>query len=314
MRGVLARRLLLAVPTLLALSFLIFALISLAPGDPATEYARRTSPGGEVTPAQVDLAQRQLGLNRSFVVQYGSWLGGAVQGRLGRSFSRQTPVAREIRERLGATAELAAVALILTVIFAVPLGVVAAMFHRRLGDHVLRVFSLVGASTPGFFLAYVLIIVFAVRLKVLPVAGKQGVDSVVLPAVTLAVGPTAVVARLLRSAMLEVLSESYIVTAYGKGLGRLRVVVVHGLRNALIPVATVFGSIIGALLEGSIIAEVVFAWPGLGRLVYEGISERDYPLVEGLVVFAGLAYVIVNVLVDLSYTFLDRRISAGASL
>jgi len=310
MRGLLVRRLLLAVPTLLVLSFLVSALISLAPGDPAVEYARRTSPSGEATPEQVDLARVHLGLNRPFLVQYFSWLTEALHGRLGYSFSRQTSVAQEIWTRLAATAELAATALLITVVLAVPLGVAAAMYSRRLGDHLLRIFSLVGASAPGFFLAYVLIIVFSVQLKLLPVAGNQGFDSVVLPAVTLAVGPTAIVARLLRSSMLEVLSESYIVTAYGKGLSRLRVVVRHGLRNALIPVATVFGSVVAALLEGAIIVEVVFAWPGIGRLVYEAISERDYPLIEGLVVFAGLVYVIVNIVVDASYALIDPRISS----
>jgi peptide/nickel transport system permease protein len=313
-RAHLARRLLLAVPTLLVLSFLIFALISAAPGDPATEYALRTVPGGNVTPAQVAHARHQLGLDRPFIGQYTHWVAAAVHGDLGRSFYRQTSVAREIRDRLGATGELAGAALLITIVLAIPLGVAGAAFHRKLGDHVLRVFSLLGASTPSFFLAYVLIIVFAVHLKLLPVAGRQSLNAVVLPAITLAVGPTALVARLLRSSMLEALSENYIVTAYGKGLRRLRVLVRHGLGNAVIPVVTVFGSIIGTLLEGAIIVEVVFAWPGLGRLVFEAISERDYPLVEGLVLFAGVVYVVVNLLVDLSYAALDPRISAAASL
>jgi peptide/nickel transport system permease protein len=304
----LARRLLIAIPTVFGLSLLVFALISLAPGDPAEELARRSAPGGEVTPEDVERARRELGLERPFLVQYGQWLKGAAQGDLGVSFARRTPVRDEISQHLRATAELAGAAFLLTLCLALPLGTAAALRYRRLTDHLLRLFALVGASIPVFFLAYVLIGVFATRLGLLPVAGRQGLHSLVLPAVSVALLPTALVSRLLRSSLLEVLGEDYMRTARGKGLSPLHVVVVHALRNAAVPVVTVLGWIFGNLLEGAVVAEVIFAWPGLGQLTYEAIAQRDYPMVQGLVVLAGVVYVVVNLLVDLSYSILDARV------
>lgn len=314
MRRFLGRRLLLAVPTLLGLSLLIFTLVSLAPGDPAEAFAARTAPSGEATPQQVARARHELGLDRPFLVQYGSWLAGAVHGDLGTSFSRRTPVQDEIVARLPATAELAGAAFTVALCAAIPLGVIAAMFRGRSADHALRVAALMGASTPGFFLAYLLIIGFAVRLGVLPVAGRQGLASLVLPAAALAVGPTAIVSRLLRTSLLDVMGEDYIRTARAKGLGELRVILRHGLRSAAVPVVTVLGSVFGGLIEGAVIAEVIFAWPGLGRLTFEAITQRDYPLIQGVVLFGGVVYVVVNLLVDLSYAVLDPRISVGEAI
>lgn len=313
MRRYLGRRLLVAVPTLLGLSLLIYILISLAPGDPAEELARRRLTPREPTPAEVEEFREQLGLDRPFVVQYLSWLGNAVQGDLGESFARQTPVWEEIRTALPASAELAASAFLLTLLLAVPLGVAAAMLHRHWTDHLMRFLALVCASIPGFFLAYLLIIVFATELGWLPVAGRTGLDSFVLPSLALAVGPTAIVSRLLRSSLLEVFSEDYLRTARAKGLSPLQVVVGHGLRNASVPVVTYLGSLVGALLDGVVIVEVIFAWPGLGRLIFEAISSRDYPMVQGLVIFAGIVYFAMNLLVDLSYRLIDPRIRVEGS-
>lgn len=303
-----AGRLALAIPTLLGLSFLIFTLITLAPGDPAQSYADRYAPSGQATAADVARARQVLGLDRPFLVQYGDWLAGAVRGDLGQSFSRGTAVTAEIAARLPATAELAGAALVVVLVVALPLGMGAALGYQRWPDAILRVLALAGASTPGFFLAYLMIILFATQLHLLPVAGRQGPSSVVLPALTLAVGPTAVLSRLIRASLLEVFGEDYIRTAMSKGLRRQRIVTVHALRPGATATVTVFGGVIGALLEGAVITEVIFAWPGLGRLTFEAITQRDYPLVQGLVLFAGAVYVVVNLLIDLAYPLLDARV------
>jgi peptide/nickel transport system permease protein len=302
------RRLLIAIPTLLALSFLIFTLVSNTPGDPAAELARRRDSRNEVSQAQIEQVRQEIGLDRPFLIQYVDWLKGAVHGDLGRSFLRQTSVAREITQRVAASAELAGAAFAIILLLSVPLGVGAAILHRHWADHVLRLLSLLGASVPGFFLAYLLIILFATRLGLLPVAGRQGLSSVLLPALTLAVGPTAVVSRLLRSSLLEVFGEEYMRTARGKGLGLLHVVLRHGLPNAAVPVVTYLGTVLGALLEGVVITEVIFAWPGLGQLTVQSITGRDYPMIQGIVLFAGLVYIVMNLLVDLSYRLLDPRL------
>ena len=303
-----ARRLLVSIPTLLALSFCIFTLVSAAPGDPAEELARRTSPGGEVTEVDLERAQKELRLDRPFVEQYVSWLGAALTGDLGESFVRRTPVYDEISKRVPATAQLAGAAFLLVLVLAVPLGILAAMAHRHWADHGMRFIALVLASVPGFVLAYVLIIVFATRLRLLPVAGRGGFDTLVLPAVALAVGPLAVMSRLLRSSLLEVFTEDYMRTARAKGLSSVQAVVRHGLRNAGIPVVTLMGGLLAGLLDGALITEVIFAWPGLGRLTFEAISQRDHPMILGVVLFAGAIYIVMNLLVDLSYGLFDPRI------
>lgn len=312
MRAYLLRRLLLIPPTLIGLSLLVFGLAALAPGDPAEQYARRTHTAGEVTPADIAQARHQLGLDRPFSVRYVEWVRAAVRGDLGRSFARRTPVTSEIASRLGATAGLAVVALLLATVIAIPLGVAAAMLREHWLDHILRVGSLTGASIPGFFLAYLLIGVFAIRLHALPVAGREDPSSLLLPALTLAVGPAAVISRLLRSSLLEVLGEDYVRTARAKGLSWLRAVLRHALPNAAIPVVTVLGGVLGHLLAGAVIVEFIFAWPGLGRLTVEAVFERDYPMIEGLVVFTGLLFLLINLLVDLSYTLFDPRIRLEA--
>lgn len=304
----LLRRLLLIPPTLVALSFLVYGLAALAPGDPAEQLARRTAPSGEATAQDIARARIQLGLDRPFGLRYLSWLGAAAHGDLGRSFARQTEVRTEIGRRIGPTAELALAATLLTIVAGLPLGIAAAVAHRGWPDHGLRVLSLLGASLPGFFLAYLLIAVLATGLRLLPVAGRQGLSSLVLPALTLAAAPTASVARLVRASVLEVLAEDYIRTARAKGLSRRAVTVRHAFPNAAIPTVTVLGGILGHLLAGAVIVEFIFAWPGLGRLTVEAVAERDYPMIEGLVVFAGTVFLVLNLIVDLTYTRLDPRV------
>lgn len=308
MVGYVVRRLLLIIPTLLLLALGTQFVATLAPGDPAEQYARLHATSGVATPEDIARARVLLGLNRPFMVRYVDWVAGAVHGDLGVSFIRQTTVAGEIGNRLGATAELALTSLLLTIVVATPLGVVAAMRHGRWFDHGLRLGSLVAASIPAFFLAYVLIEVFATQLNLLPVAGREQASSIVLPAVALSAAGIATASRLLRASMLEVLGEDYIRTARSKGLSGLRVAMRHALPNAALPVITVLGTLLGYLLAGSIVIETVFAWPGVGQLLAESVAERDYPMIEGLVVLAGGFFLIINLLVDLSYRVLDPRV------
>jgi peptide/nickel transport system permease protein len=308
----LARRVLVAVPTLLALSFLIFALVSSAPGDPAEELARRRTQ--DPSPAEILRAKQELRLDRPFLVQYGLWLKGAVTGDLGPSFAKKRPVVDEIRDRFGATVELAVAAMLLILFMAVPFGVLAAMFHRHWVDQGLRVWALVFASVPTFFLGYLLIIELATNLKLLPVAGRQGVGSLVMPAIVVAATPAAVISRLLRASLLEVFSDDYVRTARSKGLSSMQIVIHHGLRNAAIPVVTYIGTVFGALLEGVVITELVFAWPGIGRLTVEAISQRDYPMIQAVVLLVGAIYLVINLVVDILYGFLDPRIRVEAGI
>ena len=304
----LARRLLVAVPTLLALSFLIFLLVTNAPGDPAEEYARKRSGSQEATAQDIRNAQKELGLDRPFFVQYGSWLKGLATGDLGESFAKRQPVYDVLKDRIGATLELTAASLLLIMVVGLPLGVLAAMFHRHWTDQAFRVAALLAASIPGFFLAYMLIVQLATELKLLPVAGRQGLSSLIMPAIVVAITPAAVISRLLRASLLEVFTEDYIRTARSKGLGSFGVVLHHGLRNASIPVVTYVGTVLGALLEGVVITEFIFAWPGLGLLTLEAISQRDYPLIQAAVLLAGAIYLVGNLLVDVLYGVLDPRI------
>lgn len=311
MRAYVLRRIAVAVPTLLGLSLLVFGLAHLSPGDPAEEVARRRSTTGEASAEEIARVRTELGLDRPLPVQYASWVAGAATGDLGISYNRSRPVAGQIVERLPATAELAAAALVFAVAFSVPFGVLAALYHRRWPDGGLRFAALAGASVPSFFLAYLLIGLFATRLGWFPVAGRDGVESLVLPAVALSLGPTAIVSRLLRSSLLEVLAEDYIRTGVGKGLSRRQAVIGHGLRNAAIPVVTVLGTVFGHLLTGAVIVEFIFAWPGLGRLTLEAVVQRDYPLIQGVILLAGVVFVLLNILVDLLYPLIDPRIRLG---
>lgn len=308
MASYVGRRLLVAVPTLLALSFLIFTLVSAAPGDPAEELARRLAGSEQPRPEDIESARHELNLDRPFFAQYGLWLKGFVTGDLGLSFTTKRPVLEVIGERVRPTAELAFAALALILLAAVPLGTLAAIFHRRWPDQLLRVGALIGASMPGFFFAYLLIIAFVTRARLLPVGGRTGLESMIMPALVLAVLPTAVVSRLLRSSLLDVFGEDYIRTARGKGLAEHVVVLRHALRNAAIPVVTYLGTVLGYLLEGVIISEFIFSWPGLGALMFEAISQRDYPMIQAMVLLSGAAYILINLVVDVSYVALDPRI------
>jgi peptide/nickel transport system permease protein len=310
MRAYALRRLLLLVPTLIGISLLAFGLIKLAPGDAAAEFLRRTTdrpPTGQ----EIEQVRRELGLDRPFAVQYARWLERAVQGDLGVSYSTRQPVVTEFRRRVPFTLELAIPAALLAIAIALPAGLISALRPNRPVDHAMRLLSLAGASMPGFWLALLLIIVFAVRLSLVPVAGRGGPASLVLPVVTLAVTPAATLSRFTRSTMLETLGEDYIRTARAKGVPAWSILFRHALRNALIPIVTVFGTNVGHLLAGAsglAVIETIFVWPGLGKLAVDAISQRDYPMIQAFVLFAGATFVLINLVVDLSYAVIDPRV------
>lgn len=296
---------------LLGVSVLSFALGVVAPGDPAEVILERRlnqPPPRE----QVQEQRRVLGLDRSLPEQYTTWLSRAVRGDLGRSWLRDLRVSDALRQRIPRTAVLAATAALLSVAIGVPLGLLAAARHNTVTDHVCRIGSLLGASLPSYFMAYVLILVFAVTLRAVPVFGFGSPAHLVLPAVTLALGPAATLTRLTRSSVLEVLGQDYVTTARAKGVFQRRVLFRHALRNAFVPILTVAGLSLGHLMGGALIVESVYAWPGIGDLAVSAIHDRDYPLIQGLVLLTGFAYVMVNFAVDLGYAWLDPRIRLEA--
>lgn len=313
MKAYLLRSLALLIPTLLGISLLAFGLAKLAPGDPAAEFLRRTT-DRPPTPPEIARVRGELGLDRPVIVQYARWVQRAARGDLGVSYATRRPVTHEIRHRIPATLELAVPAALLALLIALPLGIISALHRNGAIDQIARVASLAGASIPSFWLALLLIILFAVKLSLVPVAGRQGISSVILPAITLAVTPAAGLARFTRSAMLETLSQEYIVTARAKGLRERLIVRRHALRNALIPVVTVFGINLGHLVAGAVIIETIFAWPGLGKLAVDAILQRDYPLIQGFVLYTGATFVAINFVVDLSYAAIDPRVRIGAPL
>lgn len=304
------RRIFYVFPTWVGLSVMAFVLGSVAPGDPVLVYFQRIH-ARPPTPTELETLRAQFGLDQPLPVRYLTWVLDAVQGDLGRSFSTGRPVLEELLSRFGATLQLAGSALVVALAIALPVGIVAALHRNRLVDQGLRIGALVGASLPGYFLAYLLIIVFSVHLGWLPSVGRGGFTHLVLPALALGLGESAVLARLMRSSLLEVLQENYVRAARAKGVRESRVVVRHGVGNALVAVVSEAGLVFGTLLAFSAIIEVIFVWPGIGRLVLEAITQRDYPVIQGFVIFAGTVFVLLNLAVDLLYLWLDPRIRLG---
>ncbi|MEO7684828.1 MAG: nickel ABC transporter permease [Gemmatimonadaceae bacterium] len=301
------RRMLSLVPVWLGVSLLAFSLANLAPGDPAEIILQRQA-GEPPTAEAVEQLRREMGLDAPFAVRYGRWLGGAVRGDFGTSYSSGQPVFRTLAERLPATLQLASGALLLGLLIAIPLGVVAAVNRGNAPDHLSRLIALIGTSTPSFVLGYLLILLFAVSLHMLPVTGSGGWRYLVLPVMTLGLAEAAALTRLTRTSMLEVLGEDYVRTARAKGLPRRVVIMRHALRNALNPVATLAGVRFGRLLGGAVIIENVFARAGIGTTIVNAIHDRDYPMIQGFILFMGTVFVTVNLLVDLSYVWLDPRL------
>jgi len=297
------RRLFALVPVALGVATLTFALIHLVPGDPVVAMLGETA-----APADVEGMRRDLGLDRPLWEQYGSFLAGLVRGDLGRSISTREPVASLIAERYPATLELAGAAMLVAVLIALPLGIIAGARPGGAADLGAMGFAIAGISIPHIYLGPLLMIVFSLQLGLLPLTGRGGLSHLVLPALTLGTALAAILARMLRQSLAQVRESDYIRTARSKGLGPTEALMRHGLRNALTPVVTVMGLQMGALLTGAIITEVIFSWPGLGRLMISAISARDYPLVEGCVLTFALTYVLVNMVTDIVYCLIDPRI------
>lgn len=306
----LTRRLLALLPVWVGITVLAFGLSLLTPGDPAEDYLRRVL-DSEPTPEAVARVRREFGLDQPFPVQYARWVWAALHGDLGRSYRTRGPVLDQLVDRLPATFQIALPATVLGVGFALPLGALAAVWRRSWFDHASRVTALLGASMPAFWLALLLITLLSVKLRLLPVAGRGGPEHVVLPSITLALGMAAVLTRLTRSSLLEVLGEDYVRTARAKGLPERVVVARHALKGALIAVVTMIGVSFGHLLGGAAIVETIFAWPGLGRLAVESIYARDYPVIQGYVLVTGTIFVLVNLAVDLCYAWMDPRVRLG---
>jgi peptide/nickel transport system permease protein len=297
------RRLLLLIPILLGVTLLTFAIAQITPGDPVALML-----GTSATPERVAAVREQLGFNDPLPIQYGRYVWNALHGDLGQSVRGQTQVVQEILLRFPSTLELTLAAMVLAILGGVGAGVIAATTQSRGVETITMIVALIGLSIPSFWLAIILIIIFGVNLHWVAVTSGEGLKDLILPAFCLAIGPAAIFARLTRSSILEVIREDYVRTARAKGLGQRAVVLIHVLRNALIPVVTVIGLQFAGMLGGAVFIENVFARAGLGRFVVNAISARDYPQVQGIVLFMATVYVLLNLLVDLAYGWLDPRI------
>ena len=297
------RRLLLAVPVLLGVVFVVMLTVDLLPGDAVTLML-----GEHATKDAVAKLRDHLGLDKPFVVRYLEYVGRVVRGDLGRSIQQNRPVSDELADAWPATLELTVAALALAAVAGIVAGVASAVWPNSIFDALARLGSLFGLSMPIFWTGLVLIVIFSLWLNWLPVGGAGSLNHLVLPAVTLALPSVAMIARMTRAAVLDVLREDYVRTARAKGVGEFWVLARHALRNAFIPILTLLGLQSGQLMGGAVLTETVFSWPGLGRLMVKAIFARDYILLQGAVLVFALAFVVINLLVDLSYGWLDPRI------
>ena len=305
------RRILATIPVMAVVALFVFSLLYIAPGDPAAVIA-----GDQATPADVERIRQSLGLDRPFLVQFGEWVWNIVHANLGTSMFTGLPVTKMIAQRIEPTLSLMAVTLVFAISVAVPLGVIAAWRAGSLLDRAIMAFAVFGFSVPVFVVGYLLAYVFALELEWLPVQGytplSEGLwpwfQNLILPAIALGCVYIALIARITRASMLEVLAQDYIRTARAKGIGQPGILFVHALKNASVPIVTVIGIGIALLIGGAVVTESVFVIPGLGRLTIDAILRRDYPVIQGVVVLFSFVYVLVNLLVDLAYTFLDPRI------
>ncbi|HET8567395.1 MAG TPA: ABC transporter permease [Candidatus Limnocylindria bacterium] len=309
------RRLALMIPVAFLVTIIVFTLVRLTPGDPVLVYA-----GEERDPETLEQLRHEYGLDQPMPLQYVSWLTHAVQGDLGRSIRTRQPVTEAIFERLPATMELGLAALLISVTIALVVGTLSAVKRNSPLDLLATGFTLAGVSLPNFFLGLILILVFALALRLLPPGGYtplkddvlDNLEHLILPAITLATASLAVNMRQVRSSMLEVLSQEYMRTARAKGLRERTLILRHAFKNALIPVVTIVGLQVGAIIEGAVITEQVYFWPGVGKLVVDSIAGRDYPVVQGVVLVSAFSFMLSTLIVDVLYGVLDPRISYGS--
>ncbi|ORE98520.1 ABC transporter permease [Aurantimonas sp. 22II-16-19i] len=311
MLAYIARRVLASVPVLVVVALFVFLLLRLTPGDPAAIIA-----GDMATPDQLERIRDSLGLNEPLLTQFVTWSGQLLSGDFGASLISRTPVLTLIGQRLEPTLSLAIVTMIITLVLSIPMGVIAAWRHGSLTDNVVMAISVLGFSIPVFVTGYIFIQIFAIDLRLLPVQGFRSVFDgigpflarIILPAFTLATIYIALIARMTRAAMLEVLDEDYIRTARAKGLTERIVLFRHALRNAAVPILTVVGTGFALMISGVVVTESVFNIPGLGRLTVDAILARDYPVIQALILLTSGIYVVINLLIDISYAFMDPRI------
>jgi peptide/nickel transport system permease protein len=292
------------IPVLLGVSLLVFSMLQLVPGDPVQLMLSEF----QTSPEQIARLRSQLHLNDPLPIQFGRFVWDALHGDLGTSIRTRRPVTSEIADNLPATLQLASTGLLVAALLGVTLGVVAATHQQSWLEVGSMLLALLGVSVPSFWLGLLLIFLVSLRLRLLPATGGGDLQHLILPALTLGLGAAAILARLTRSSMLEVLRQEYVTTARAKGLREWAVIGRHALKNALIPVVTIFGLQFGQLLAGTVVVETVFARPGLGRLIVDGILNKDFPMVQGVVLVVAVSYVLVNLLVDLLYAVLDPRI------
>ena len=296
------------IPVILVTSFLIFWAMSLTGGDPARQIA-----GDRATEAEVEAIREEMGLNDPFLVRYGNYMKGMLTGDMGKSYVTNKDVFRTFMEKLPNTLMLGGAAVLIAIIVSLPLGIYTAIHQNTWKDTAGMVFALFGTSMPNFWLGLMLIILFSLKLHWLPSGGKNGFASLILPALTVGFGLAALITRTTRSSMLDVIRQDYMTTARAKGCSEKRVIFRHGLKNALIPIITAIGLQMSLVITGSVLAETVFSWPGIGRLVYDSISKRDTPMVTGSIIMCSVLMCIINLVVDLIYAFFDPRIKAQYS-
>ncbi len=298
------KRLLAAIPVLFGVSIAVFSMLHLVPGDPVKMMLSEF----QTSPEQIALLRAQLHLDEPLPQQFGRFLWSALHGDLGYSIRTKRPVRDEILDNLPSTVILTLSGMTVAIVMGIVLGIIAAVWQNSWFDTFSMLLALLGVSMPSFWFGLLLIFTFSLKLRWLPATGGGDFAHLIMPAVTLGMGASAIIARLARSSMLEVLRQEYIMTARAKGLRELLVIIRHGLKNALIPVVTIVGLQIGQLLGGTVIIETVFARPGVGRLIVNGILEKDFPLVQGIVLLGATSYVLVNLVVDMTYALLDPRI------
>ena len=305
------RRLLATIPTLLIVSLFIFSLLYIGGGDPAAMLA-----GGEASAAEIDQVRENLGLNEPYLARFAGWLSAALQGDLGQSLYSNKPVTELILQRVEPTAMLTVTTMVVVIVLSIPLGILAAWQAGRATDRAVMIFAVIGFSVPIFVVAYLGIYFFSVQWRLLPVQGYVSptesfgtfLRHMILPSFALGMTLSALVARITRASMLEVLSQDYIRTARAKGLGERPMLLRHALKNAAVPIVTVIGLAIATLIGGVVVTETVFAIPGVGRLTVDAILRRDFPVIQGVLLVFSLVYIVVNLLVDLSYSLFDPRI------
>jgi len=304
MTGFIFKRLLLAIPTILGVIFIVMLTIELVPGDPAELML-----GEHATKEAVQNVRTALGLDKPLLTRYLLYLRHLTKGDMGRSIRENRAVTKEISDVWPATLELTVAAMVIAILMGVSVGILSAVKPNSFFDNINRIVSLFGLSMPVFWIGLVLIVIFSFWLRLLPIGGTGTLKHLILPAFTLSLPSIAMISRMTRSSLLEVLKEDYVRTARAKGLSKKVVILRHALKNALIPIVTLSGLQMGQLMGGAILTETVFAWPGLGRLMVRAIFARDYILLQGAVLIFALAFVLINLVVDISYSFLDPRVS-----